>query len=498
MFESVTKAIDAVIDVTARMPAGEALVEVLAAKARLEAAQISLTRRAYDESVFVPDHRGMTSWAVDNLRIDRREAKRFTTLSTRVERFPGFVAALEAGTITVEHVEVVTESLRKVEDEIVADLEPVLLEAAEICTPRDLKALLAHIKTQTDPDAASTKEATDFERRRLSISRTIDGSVAVSGHLDAVSGEWIMNALAAFTAPARQPDGTLDERTAGQRRVDAWVEISRRILGQTDGDTRAGTAQMLLLVDGRSLVPDGLDLVGDASDPGPASPTPMYDDGDASELDERHLSLVPPVDNDDPAAEDPRWWGDAPDNDDEIGEAAGQAPLGCGCDPYDGCDRAGIPLVGMTGDGAALSPAAVLQLSCDARIALAIVDDVSSAMLPRALRRGKVEPLFLGRTQRVVSAGLRRALVLRDAGCVYPGCTMPAGWCEAHHLIPWELGGETALPNLALVCSFHHHKMHAHGENVRRRADGTWDVVGDPLIRDLLLRDHRHRSPHVA
>ncbi|HVU72528.1 MAG TPA: DUF222 domain-containing protein [Mycobacteriales bacterium] len=490
MFESVTNAIDAVIELTARMPAGEALAEIVAAKARLEAAQIAQTARARDDEIFVPDHRGMAGWSVEHLRLDRREAKRFTTLADRIDRFPGFASALAAGTVTVEHVEVVTTSLRKVEDAIVTDLEPVLLEAAEVCTPGDLKALLAHIKTQTDPDAAAAAERSDFARRRLSISRTIDGTVSVSGMLDAVSGQWVMNALAAFTAPARNPDGTPDDRTPGQRRVDAWVEISRRILAQTDVDTRAGTAQMLVLVDGRSLTPNAVDLTTPDDDHGPWDPPAHFDDSDdGADPYASRLALVPPLDNDDRAAEDPRWWGEPPpETDDQLHD---HAP---GCD----CERATIPLVGITGDGAALSPAAVLQLSCDARIALAIVDDVATALLPRALRRGRAEPMFLGRMQRLVPAGLRRALVLRDAGCVYPGCTMPAAWCEAHHLIPWELDGETDLPNLALVCSFHHHQLHAHGQNVRRRPDGGWDIVHDPLLHQLLHPTCRHPTPRVA
>ena len=493
MCDTVSGAIDAIVGLAARMPAAAAIAEIVAAKARLEAAQIALTQRVHDEEVFVPDHRGVTSWAVEHLRIDHRESKRFAVLARRVDRLPGFVSALEAGTITLEHLEVAATSLRRTEPEVVAELEPVLLEAAEVCTPSDLKALLAHVRNQADPESTSAGERSDFERRRLSISRTIDGSVEVSGHLDAVSGEWVMNALAGFTAPERQPDGSLDPRTPGQRRVDAWVEISRRILGQTDPDTRVGTAQMLVLVDGRGITPAGLDV--DALDTetfegaGPLDPPPFYDDGDdGADPYVPQLRLVPPLGgDDDEAAYGPDAGWVPPDSDDEC-EAM------CDEEAADGA----LPLVGMTGDGVALSPAAVVQLSCDARIALAVVDDVASALLPRALRRGKVEPLRLGRTQRVVSAGLRRALVLRDAGCVYPGCAMPPSWCEAHHLIPWELGGATDLSNLALQCSFHHHQLHAHGMNVRRHVDGGWDVVPDQMMRALLRGEHRHPPPRAA
>ena len=44
-------------------------------------------------------------------------------------------------------------------------------------------------------------------------------------------------------------------------------------------------------------------------------------------------------------------------------------------------------------------------------------------------------------TRRTVSTTQRRALTLRDRGCVFPGCDRPPGWCEGHHIVPWPAGG---------------------------------------------------------
>jgi len=39
---------------------------------------------------------------------------------------------------------------------------------------------------------------------------------------------------------------------------------------------------------------------------------------------------------------------------------------------------------------------------------------------------------------------------------VFPGCDMPTSWCDAHHVIAWEAGGDTDMVNLALLCRYHH------------------------------------------
>ncbi len=42
--------------------------------------------------------------------------------------------------------------------------------------------------------------------------------------------------------------------------------------------------------------------------------------------------------------------------------------------------------------------------------------------------------LDIGRTSRVFPPHIRKALTARDQGCAFPGCTIPATWCEAHHI----------------------------------------------------------------
>ena len=96
------------------------------------------------------------------------------------------------------------------------------------------------------------------------------------------------------------------------------------------------------------------------------------------------------------------------------------------------------------------------------------------------------EILNVGRKQRTVSGPLRRALELRDRGCRFPGCNLR--FTEGHHLIHWADGGETSLPNTALLCDHHHRLVH----------EGGWAVEwwGRPN-RSLAFRDPRGNT-HVG
>ncbi len=87
--------------------------------------------------------------------------------------------------------------------------------------------------------------------------------------------------------------------------------------------------------------------------------------------------------------------------------------------------------------------------------------------------------LMLGRTQRLFSPAQRRALALRDKGCAVKGCGMPPSWCEVHHVLPWLAGGPTDIDNGILLCSHHHHEVHAGRLRVERAGPqpGRWRVV---------------------
>jgi hypothetical protein len=68
-------------------------------------------------------------------------------------------------------------------------------------------------------------------------------------------------------------------------------------------------------------------------------------------------------------------------------------------------------------------------------------------------------------------------LAVRDGGCVFPDCTRPAAWTQAHHIVPWSEGGPTELSNLALACDPHHDAIHHDGWQIRMGARGQPELV---------------------
>jgi len=73
----------------------------------------------------------------------------------------------------------------------------------------------------------------------------------------------------------------------------------------------------------------------------------------------------------------------------------------------------------------------------------------------------------VGRAKRTVSAPTMRALRVRDKGCRFPGCDRQVDWTNPHHIIHWARGGPNNLPNMVLLCYFHHRLLH----------EGGWQVI---------------------
>ncbi len=94
-----------------------------------------------------------------------------------------------------------------------------------------------------------------------------------------------------------------------------------------------------------------------------------------------------------------------------------------------------------------LPPAVIEMLVCDASFRRIIFD-------------GPDVVLSYNRATPLIPPGLRRAIQIRDRGCVVDGCDRSHQWCDVHHLVERSNGGTTTESNLGLVCRRHHTMLH--------------------------------------
>src|SRR3989442_522823 len=118
-------------------------------------------------------------------------------------------------------------------------------------------------------------------------------------------------------------------------------------------------------------------------------------------------------------------------------------------------------LLGLSGAPAAemefslpISAKAVERLACDCSVTRILLGSDSTV-------------IDVGRARRVISGPQRKALNVRDRGCVWPGCDRPASWTSGHHLVHWIRNGSTDPPNRTLLCYRHPRMVH----------EGDWQIV---------------------
>jgi len=121
------------------------------------------------------------------------------------------------------------------------------------------------------------------------------------------------------------------------------------------------------------------------------------------------------------------------------------------------------------------------RLACDATVA-------------RVVMAGESRVLDLGRSTRVVSSALRKAVVLRDRHCRRRNCRVPAKWCDVHHIVHWLDGGETKEENLVLLCRRHHVDHHEGGWRITREVDGSISTTWARPFRGTRRRRRRSQS----
>ena len=124
---------------------------------------------------------------------------------------------------------------------------------------------------------------------------------------------------------------------------------------------------------------------------------------------------------------------------------------------------------------------------------------VADCALFRVVLDADGAPIEVSEQVRTVPVGLWRALVVRDGGCVWPGCDAPPSWCDvAHGNTAYADHGRLSPDNALLLCRRHHrrfdlspYRVHIHGRHVtiHQRTTHT-SPTGEPVMRWEPLPSH--------
>ncbi|MGH3514606.1 MAG: DUF222 domain-containing protein [Pseudonocardiaceae bacterium] len=107
------------------------------------------------------------------------------------------------------------------------------------------------------------------------------------------------------------------------------------------------------------------------------------------------------------------------------------------------------------------------------------------------------EPLDVGRASHTIPTAIRRAVIVRDRGCAFPGCSIPARWCEIHHIVHWADYGPTSVGNCVALCGRHHKLLH-HSRWRIDMASGIPEFHPPPWLGGPPRRNPLHLIPELV
>lgn len=452
---------------------GAALVELSQLQAKLAGARVRFLRRfdavnGHDADGFA----SATPWLTAKAGLTRKAARSQVRQMRRLGHRPDLEAAMAGAVLTESQADEIAEWTRTLPDEMRAATDKIIVRAAAAGAPLEDLAVIAaaaieqHRQQQPDDDEDESR----FRDRYLQVGVTFGGAAVIRGDLSPECAA----AVRAVLESLGKKQGPEDDRTEQQRYHDALQEGCELLLRARLTPDRAGADTQVV-----AHIP--LSQLRDM--PG------------AGDLEDAWLRAR--------LGEDGYLTG----KDAETAACDAQTvPVVTGHPDMDVIDT----MIGLARAGAEATEAG--DLTGAARQALRYtlarlaIDFVSGpAGIAAVLRRGLLgkpwntpsQPLDIGYADSIPPA-IRRAVILRDRHCAWPGgCDRPASACDVHHIKHKGDGGETSVANCGVFCQFHHDVcIHRWGWRVMLHPDGTWTATS-PDGRQV-LRSHAPPTSRVA
>ncbi len=223
---------------------GDELVGIRESVVQLEAAFAGGLRRFDKSGEYKADGAvSLIDWLRWKAKLSGGAAMERVTIARQLEQLPQTRQAFASGDVGYQHVALLARTAEKVGAAAVKGEEASLLKAAGTMDPGRFADVARAFEYRVDHAAALAEANRAFARRYLHISDVKDGLVHLEGLLDAEGGATLKTALGALMPPPRKDD----DRTPGQRRADAMVELARRPLDGSKLGTVGGQRPHLVI-----------------------------------------------------------------------------------------------------------------------------------------------------------------------------------------------------------------------------------------------------------
>ena len=221
---------------------------LLRVRARLDAVASESLARWEQRGVWSGDQsRTSTSRLGRELRCSSRSARSALRHARRTQDVPATVAAVRAGDLSPDHIDLLAGAARVAPDRFAAE-EPMLVEQCTQLRYADAERMVAYWKQHADPDGAVADA--DVAKASLHASPTLDDMVVLNGVLDPIGGAIFLGELRRLDQQLRHADAVSGVvRTAAQRRAAALVEMATRSAAMPKGARRPRPLFSVLLGD---------------------------------------------------------------------------------------------------------------------------------------------------------------------------------------------------------------------------------------------------------
>src|SRR6059058_4312237 len=203
---------------------GEPLIEIREVIDRSESVFADGVRRFDKSGEYKADGAlSLTAWLRWKCKLSGGAAMERVEIARQLEKLPQTGAAFANGDVGYQHVAVLARTAENVGAAVVRKEEGTLLQAAQTMDPGQFTTVAKNFEHRVDAAGALAEPNRAYERRYLHIGEPQDGLIRLEGLLDAEGGATLRTALNAHMLPGKD-----DDRTPGQRRADALVEICRQ------------------------------------------------------------------------------------------------------------------------------------------------------------------------------------------------------------------------------------------------------------------------------